>query len=205
MKNAPAPSAITVRSRKIQRPKAKRLSMLVWFRPLTRHSRIAYSPNAEQRRPGRQPREKLAAPNSALTPRRMSAYPRALLASGRPRRCPPAAAPTPAPSGSRPSVPCRVLPGAGTRSAPRASPATSLARSSRSPNVIARVRAGLDARRHVIGGVELAPARGGGFGLRGLPPRVAEVALLDDPAHPRRHIGVQRRLHPLRPLPGPTS
>src|SRR5215475_6420375 len=46
VKNAPAPSAITVRSRKIQSPNANRLSMLVWFRPLMRQSAAAYTPNA---------------------------------------------------------------------------------------------------------------------------------------------------------------
>src|ERR1035441_8785953 len=46
VKKAPAPSAITVRSRKIHSPKAKRLSMLVWFRPLIRHKPAEYRPNA---------------------------------------------------------------------------------------------------------------------------------------------------------------
>ena len=36
VKNAPAPSAMTVRSRKIHSPKAKRLSMFVWLRPSAR-------------------------------------------------------------------------------------------------------------------------------------------------------------------------
>src|SRR5690348_4643968 len=44
VKKAPAPSAITVRSRKIQRPKAKRLSMFVWFSPFTRQSRADQRP-----------------------------------------------------------------------------------------------------------------------------------------------------------------
>src|ERR1017187_2945672 len=44
VKKAPAPRAITVKSRKIHKPKAKRLSMLVWFRPFTRHRPAAYRP-----------------------------------------------------------------------------------------------------------------------------------------------------------------
>src|SRR5215469_8271288 len=46
VKKAPAPSAITVRSRKIHKPKAKRLSMLVWFNPFTRHRPAEYKPNS---------------------------------------------------------------------------------------------------------------------------------------------------------------
>src|SRR5579862_6976748 len=53
VKNAPAPSAITVRSRKIQRPKAKRLSMLVWLSPFTRQRPAPYRPKASSAHQGR--------------------------------------------------------------------------------------------------------------------------------------------------------
>src|SRR5947209_2914625 len=46
LKNAPAPSAITVRSRKIHKPNANRLSMLVSLRPKMRQRAIAYRPSA---------------------------------------------------------------------------------------------------------------------------------------------------------------
>src|ERR1017187_821231 len=37
-----------VRSTKIHRPKAERLSMLVWFKPLTRHRPAQYKPNSSR-------------------------------------------------------------------------------------------------------------------------------------------------------------
>src|ERR1019366_10444029 len=68
VKNAPAPNAITVRSRKIHRPKAKRLSMLVWFRPFTRHRPAEYRPNSSRPTQGKIQSRNLPVPQR-LTPR----------------------------------------------------------------------------------------------------------------------------------------
>src|SRR5690348_2657910 len=71
VKNAPAPRAMTVRSRKIHRPNANRLSMFVWFRPFTRHKPAEKSPNSSNAIQGRIHSRNLPVPQR-FTPRAMN-------------------------------------------------------------------------------------------------------------------------------------
>ena len=145
MKKAPAPSAITVRSRKIQSPNANRLSMLVWFRPLTRHRPAAVQAEEQQRGPGQRSTAGTG-PSSSASGRRAMRYLIHLRV-----------APRLSSSGNKSSDPCRAAPAGGScprRRAPRRIQV-------HEPDGARRAR--LDAGRHVVGGIDILLTRRGGL------------------------------------------
>src|ERR1039458_224316 len=199
VKKAPAPSAITVRSRKIHSPKAKRLSMLVWFKPLIRHKPAEYSPNASSATHGViHKRNRLG--EHRRTPRVMKSLSTGDLRSGlvRPRRM----CDLPHPLALRSVIDLGL--GAQLFEQPEA------LRFLRRPRRLARGvvqiaeadrtrRAGLHAGRRVLHRLSRRFPRGRRKLFGRVPSPVAEIALLHNAPHARRHIGIQRLLHPLRP------
>src|ERR1039458_6395430 len=199
VKKAPAPSAITVRSRKIHRPKAKRLSMLVWLRPLTRHRPAQYRPNASMAIHGRVHNRNFPL-EQRFMPRVMNSLSTGgLLSAGRPGRG----------GDLAPPVPLGVVVNLGLRAKffQQAEAVGVLGGQGGLAGGVVQIAeadgaggAGLHASGHVFAGLDLTLPGGGRSLFGGMPAAVAEVAFFHHAAHAGGDVGIERLLHAGGPL-----